>query len=193
MGAITFKQLEELFSRIDARLKNKINLFIIGGASAILGYNVTKATNDVDVDGDIDKELNTIFSEEAKKLKMDLYLSSRGGVFFPPEGYRSRLKFKDFQKSNLRVWYLDKYDLGISKIERGLEKDYEDIERVHAKSPFELDRLIHIFNEEYINVVATGNKREKMMNLLDLIGRLFGEAVIEASAKRIGFMKNLED
>ena len=192
MGAITVKQLEELFRRIDARLKKKINIFVIGGASAILGYNVTKATNDVDIEGSIDEELNTIFSEEAKKLKMDLYLSSRGGVFFPPDGYRSRLKFKDFPKNNLRVWYLDKYDLAISKIERGLEKDYEDIERVHAKSSFELDRLIHIFNDEYINVVATGNKREKMMNLLDLIGRLFGEVTIEDSAKKVGFNKNSE-
>ncbi len=193
MGAVTVEQLEELFSRIDARLKKKINLFIIGGASAILGYNVTKATNNVDIDGDIDEELNSIFSEEAKKLKMDLYLSSRGGVFFPPDGYRSRSKFKDFKKNNLRVWYLDKYDLAISKIERGLEKDYEDIERIHAKSPLELDRIIQIFNDEYINVVATGNRREKMMNILDLIGRLFGEYVIDASAKKIGFNKNSAD
>ncbi len=192
MGSITVQQLVKLFSRIDARLKKKINLFVIGGASAILGYNVTKATNDVDIEGNIDEELNTIFSEEAAKLKMDLYLSSRGGVFFPPDGYRSRSKFKDFPKNNLRVWYLDKYDLAVSKIERGLEKDYQDIERVHAKSAFELDRLIQIFNDEYINVVATGNKREKMMNLLDLIGRLFGEATIDGSAKKIGFNNNSE-
>jgi hypothetical protein len=190
MGSITFKQLEELFTRIDARLKKKINLFVIGGASAIIGYNVTKATNDVDIEGNIDEELNIIFLEEAKKLKMDLYLSSRGGVFFPPEGYRTRAKFKDFKKNNLRVWYLDKYDLAISKIERGLEKDYEDIERVNAKSPFELDRLIQIFNDEYINVIATGNKREKMMNLLDLIDRLFGDAALEAAAQKIGFKKS---
>ena len=177
----------ELFSRIDARLKKKINLYIIGGASAILGYNVTKATNDVDIEGVIDEELNKIFSEEAQKLKLDLYLSSRGRVFFPPDGYRSRAKFKDFSKNNLRVWYLDKYDLAISKIERGLEKDYEDIERIHKKSPFELDRMIQIFNDEYIRVVATGNKREKMMNLLDLIDRLFGDEFLEDSAKKIGF------
>lgn len=190
MGSVTVKQLEELFGRIDARLKKKINLFIIGGASAILGYNVTKATNDVDIEGNIDDELNKIFTEEAEKLKLELYLSSRGGVFFPPDGYRSRSKFKDFAKNNLRVWYLDKYDLAISKIERGLEKDYEDIERVHAKSPFELDQLIQIFNHEYINVVATGNKREKMMNLLDLIGRLFGDAAVDSSAQKIGFKEN---
>lgn len=110
-------------------------------------------------------------------------------MFFAPDGYKSRSKFKDFQKNNLRVWYLDKYDLAISKIERGLEKDYEDIERVHAKSPLELEPLIHIFNGEYINDVATGNKREKMMNLLDLISRLFGEAAIDTSAKKIGFHK----
>ncbi len=131
MENVTKSQLEELFSRVDARLKKQISLFIIGGASAILGHNVSKVTNDVDVDGDIDVELEKIFSEEVVKLNLNLYLSSKG-IFPPPDGYRSRSKFK---------------------IDRGYEKDYDDIKRVHVKSPFDRNVLIRIFNDEYINGV----------------------------------------
>lgn len=184
MENVTKSQLEELFSRVDARLRTQISLFIIGGASAILGYNVSKVTNDVD--GDIDFELGKIFAEEVEKLNLNLYLSSKG-VFFPPDGYRSRSKLKDFRKNKLRVWFLNQYDLAISKIDRGSEKDYDDIKRVHVKSPFDRTILIKIFNDEYINVVATGNKRDKMMNLIDLISNLFGDEFVEATKKEIGF------
>lgn len=186
MGKVSQAQLENLFAQVDSKLKKKIELYIIGGASAILGYNVTKVTNDVDIDGNIDSDLNRIFDEEAKKLGLDLYLSSKG-VFFPPDHYRSRAEFKNFPKNNLRVWYLNQYDLAISKIDRGLDKDYDDIKRVHEKSAFNRDKLIDIFNQEYINVVATGNLREKKMNLIDLIANLFGDNSVEATKIKIKF------
>jgi Nucleotidyltransferase of unknown function (DUF6036) len=189
MENVTKSQLNILFARVDARLNKKIDLFIIGGASAILGYNVSKVTNDVDVDGEIDSELSKIFSEEVKKLKLDLYLSSKG-VFYPPDDYRSRSRSIDFPKNKLRVWFLDQYDLAISKIDRGSEKDYDDIKRVHVKSPFKRKVLIKIFKDEYINVVATGNKREKMMNLLDLVSNLFGDKFVEETKEEIGFVNS---
>lgn len=110
MGKVSKTQLENLFLKIDSRLKKEIELYIIGGASAILGYDVTKVTNDVDVDGNIDPELKIIFDEEAKSLGLDLYLSSRG-VFFPPDDYRSRgfysapSKTSESRKVKIRVCY----------------------------------------------------------------------------------------
>ena len=186
MGTVTKSQLRNLFSRIDLRLKNKLDVYIIGGISAILGYNVTKETGDVDVDGKIDPEFDRIFAEEAQKLGMDLYLSSKG-VFYPPDGYRERCEFEDFPKKKLRIWYLGQYDLAISKIDRGIEKDFEDIKRVHSNYPFEYERLISIFNDEYIMVSAIGNLREKKMNLIDLVEMLFGEEWVPETKERIGF------
>lgn len=186
MGSLTKKQVEELFKNIDAKLQKQIDLFVIGGVSAVLGYNVTKITDDVDIDGKVDSELDTLFNQEAKKLNLDLYLSSKG-VFFPPEDYRSRAHFTDYPKNKLRVWFLNQYDLAISKIDRGLDKDYDDIKRVHEKSPFDRNQLINLFNDEYINVVATGNLREKKMNLIDLISNLFGDSAVEDTKKQIKF------
>ncbi len=186
MGTVSQKELKKLFKNIDAKLTAIIDIYIIGGASAILGYNVIKETNDVDLDGGIDSEFNRIFLAEAKKLKLDLHLSSKG-VFSPPENYRARMIEETFPKKKLRVWYLDQYDLAISKIDRGIEKDLEDLKRVHAKSPFEVSRLVEIFNSEYIKVSAIGNPREKMMTLLDLVSMLFDDDVRDQVKKDIGF------
>ena len=175
MGSLQRSDLETLFASIDAKLEKQINLFIIGGAAAILGYNVQKVTNDIDLETSIDQQFQELFKSEAQKLKLDVMLSFRGGVFYPPEGYRERMiEFKDFPNKKLRVYTLDKYDLAISKIDRGSQKDFDDIESIHSKSAFDLNELIKIFNDEYINVVATGNLREKKMNLLQLIEILFG-------------------
>ncbi len=84
------------------------------------------------------------------------------------------------------MWYLDQYDLAISKIDRGIEKDFEDIERIHKKAPYEIDKLVHIFNEEYIRTVAIGDSRFKKMNLVDLSARLFGEVAARVTAAKIG-------
>lgn len=186
MGAVSQNDLKRLFERIDSRLTRKTDLCIIGGASAILGYNIVKETNDVDLDGGVDPELEKLFHEEAKKLGLELSLSAKG-VFSPPDGYRERTKFYDFPNRRLRVWYLGQYDLAISKIDRGIQKDFDDILSVHRVSPYDLDKLIEIFNSEYIAVSAIGNPREKKMNLLDLAGSLFGQEAIDATKSKIRF------
>lgn len=184
MATVSKQQLRQLFTRVDGLLTQEMNIYLIGGAAAILGYNVTKETNDVDIEGTIPLDFKTAFASEAKALKLDLRLS-QVSVFSPPEGYRERAKFEDFPSRKLRIWYLDQYDLAISKIDRGIEKDFEDIERVHKQSPYERDQLIQIFNDEYIQTVAIGNPRTKKMNLIDLAIRLFGEEVAEDTAARI--------
>lgn len=186
MEPVKKEDLEGLFARVDARIDKKIDIFVIGGAAAIVGYGIQKFTQDVDLDNSVDPQLDEIFKSEARAMGFELYLSSKG-VFFPPDGYRSRMKFLDFPKRNLRVYYLDKYDLAISKIDRGIQKDMDDIVAVHEKSPFELEELINIFSKEYITVAAVGDPRGKMMNLLDVIFRLFGDEVMNVAKVKIGF------
>ncbi len=145
---------------------------------------MTKETNDIDVDGVIPVEFEKAFIEEAKALNLELHLSPVG-VFSPPEGYRERAKFEDFPRKKLRIWYLDQYDLAISKIDRGIEKDYADIARVHKKASYDRDRLIEIFNSEYINTVAIGDPRTKKMNFVDLAILLFGDEVAEDTISKV--------
>lgn len=186
MGTVTKSQIKSLFSKVDKRLSKSIDLYIIGGVSAILGYNVIKETNDVDVDGQIDSEFKAIFDEEVKAMGLDLYLSTKG-VFSPPDGYRQRCESEDFPNRKLTVWYLNQYDLAISKIDRGIGKDFEDISRVHKQQPYQYEKLIQIFNDEYINISAIGNPIEKKMNMVDLVERLFGASFVEDAKLKLGF------
>lgn len=186
MGTVTKQQLRDLFERVDQHLKKTVNIYLIGGAAAILGYNVAKETNDIDVDGTIDLDFKKIFDEEVRSLGLDLYLSSKG-VFSPPDGYRERYEFEDFPQKRLRVWYLNQYDLAISKIDRGIGKDFEDIQQVHKKKPFEYEKLLQIFNDEYIHISSIGSPREKIMNLIDLVDLLFGPELVEDAKRKTGF------
>ena len=186
MEEIKRKDLEILFSKIDERLDRAIDIFVIGGVSAIVGYDIAKTTEDVDLDSPIEPNFNSIFEQEAKGLGLDLYLSNKG-IFYPPDGYRERMEFLDFPNKKLRVFYLNQYDLAISKIDRGFQKDMDDIKAVHKKSPYQCQELIRIFNDEYIHVSAIGDPRTKKMSLLLLILELFGKAVMEESKAKIGF------
>lgn len=186
MAALTKDSLENLFAKIDSKLDINVDLYIIGGAAAILGYNIVKQTDDVDLDGAVSESFHKIFAEVAADVGVDVNLSSRG-VFFPPDGYRERMSHFIYPKKKLRVWSLNQYDLAISKASRGLGKDFDDIQKIHHVSPFNYAILVSIFNTEFINVVAVGNRREQKMNFLDLIQKLFGDAKFEEAKKDIQF------
>lgn len=186
MATITKEQLEKLFRKVDEKLERSVDLYVIGGAAAILGYNVVKETEDVDLDSGVDGEFHEIFRQAAHETGTDVELSHRG-IFTPPEGYRDRMKFLDYPHRKLRVWTLDKYDLALSKIARGFGKDYEDIIRVHKASPLDYEALLRIFKTEFVNVAVIGDQRVVMMNFLDLVDKLFGDMKMEETKTKIGF------
>ncbi len=103
MAQLSKIELETLFTKVDEKLKHPVDLFVIGGASAILGYNVTKQTNDVDLDGKVNKEVHKLFAEVATAQGLNIHLSEVG-VFAPPDGYRARMVRHDFKNKKLRVW-----------------------------------------------------------------------------------------
>ncbi|HEY8269880.1 MAG TPA: DUF6036 family nucleotidyltransferase [Pseudobdellovibrionaceae bacterium] len=180
MATVTKESLETLFRNIDSKLEYTVDIYIIGGASAILGYNIVKQTDDVDLDGTAEPHFQKLFNEASHETGTDLVLSSKG-VFTPPDGYRERMHFKDFPRRKLRIWFLDKDDFAISKISRGFGKDYEDISKVHEQAPYEYASLMNIFMTEFIGIATIGNEKETKMNFLDLVEKLFGsERMIEA-------------
>lgn len=105
-------------------------MYVIGGAAAVLGYNIVKQTDDVDLDGGVSDNFHKIFDEAAADTGVDVSLSYRE-VFFPPDGYRERMSHFTYLKKKLRIWSLNQYDLAISKASRGLGKDFDDIQKIH--------------------------------------------------------------
>lgn len=69
---------------------------------------------------------------------------------------------------------MEKHDFSISKLARGLDKDFNDIQALHAKSPLNLHNLIDIFFDEFLYTVATGRKENHIISLKAVIERVWG-------------------
>ena len=75
---------------------------------------------------------------------------------------------------------MEKHDFAVSKIARGFSKDTEDIQRVHANSPLDLNYLIQIFFDEFLWVNSTGEKTDHVISLKLTIEDVFGKEALNS-------------
>ena len=81
-----------------------------------------------------------------KKYKISLHYV---GVAHVPENYKGRLT-EIFPKTfrNLRLFALDPYDLALSKLERNIQRDRDDVKHLARTIPFDLDILKQRYQSE---------------------------------------------
>jgi len=94
-----------------------------------------------------------------------------------PEGYESRLT-EIFPKTfkHLRLFALDPYDLALSKLERNIQRDRDDVLHLARIVPFDLEVLKERYQKE-LRYQMGNAKRE------DLTLRLWIEAIEEERSK----------
>ena len=112
-----------------------------------------------------------------KKFGYDLKLN-KTQVFEPPEEFEDRFIESDISTDKIKVYYMEKHDFAISKIARGLTKDFDDVLNVHKEFPLNVDQLISVFFKEYLFTVAIGSLTDKVISLKQLIEELFGAEVL---------------
>ena len=80
--------------------------------------------------------------------KYKVYLD-RVGVAKVPENYESRLT-EIFPKTfeHLRLFALDPYDLALSKLERNIQRDRDDVKHLARTVPLDLEVLKERYQEE---------------------------------------------
>ena len=71
------------------------------------------------------------------------------GVAHVPENYEDRLT-EIFPNTfeHLCLCALDPYDLALSKLERNIQRDRDDVKHLAARLPFDLETLIERYNKE---------------------------------------------
>jgi len=108
--------------------------------------------------------------------KYKIYLD-RVGAAKVPENYEERLT-EIFPKvfRHLRLFALDPYDLALSKLERNIERDRDDVKHLAKIIPFDLDALKDRYQKELR--WQLGNPERK-----DLTLRLWIEAIEEERKK----------
>lgn len=174
MGSIGKTEIQKIISEIDKNINFKFEIYLVGSVSSIIGYDLEKKTFDADTYNSLKNEVKEEWTKACIKLGIDLELTQTT-VFTPPDGFENRYTLSDISTTKIKIYFMEKHDYAISKIARGVSKDYDDVLSLHRKSPLNLKNLINLFFEEYLFTVAIGSLTAQIINLKELIENLFGE------------------
>ncbi|SPF38470.1 conserved hypothetical protein [Candidatus Sulfopaludibacter sp. SbA4] len=122
------------FAEVDAHLRENVHLHCCGGFVMTQLYGVPRTTSDVDFLGavpDVRREITEIAGKgSALHQKYRVYLDAVT-VATPPESYEERL-LPMFPGAwvHLRLDALEAHDLALSKLERNMELDRQDVQHL---------------------------------------------------------------
>ena len=167
-------------NELDRIAGSTVRLDCIGGFVVTMLYGLTRPTADVDVLEIAPLSAADAFSKVAMLggplfQKYGVYLD-RVTVAQPPYEYETRLQEmfpRTFQ--NLCLMALDPYDLALTKLERNIERDRNDVRYLARIVPFELNLLRERYQKE-LRPYLGNPKRE------DLTLKLWIEAIEEDRA-----------
>jgi Nucleotidyltransferase of unknown function (DUF6036) len=157
---------------IDRNLKEKVAIMIIGGAAAILKYDLPNSTSDIDVYIGLTPEITRAADAAQKETGYAVEVNQRArGVADFPENYDRRIiQLKTKWSTKLTIAVPEKYDLCLSKIARGDERDLAMVQEIHSRHPLSQKTLIERFEKEMVFL----DPRKAQLNMLLAIKRLYG-------------------
>lgn len=121
-------------------------MYLTGGATAVLeGWRDSTVDIDVRFEPGSDEPLRRI-AELKEEMAVNVELASP--LDFLPElpGWRERSRFR-FREGNLEVFDFDLYSQALSKLERGLELDRQDVESMVKGGDLDPGKLLELFEE----------------------------------------------
>ena len=138
---------------LDAAAREEVRLDCMGGFVVTTVYGFSRPTGDLDVleiaprdAGRAMLELGMRGSALHKKYK--IYLD-QVGVAHVPEDYEDRLtKIFPGTFQHLRLLALDPYDLALSKLERNIQRDRDDVLHLARTVPLDLEVLKDRYQKE---------------------------------------------
>ena len=137
-------------NEIDAVLEQETHFHCLGGFVIAMLYNLKRETSDLDFISCIPRENDLRFYElagESSKLykKYGVYLDPVK-IATVPDNYEDRLiEMFPGELNYLKLFALDPYDLALSKLERNLQHDREDMLYLAQNVPLDLE----IFKQRY--------------------------------------------
>lgn len=143
MESVTSQALIIFFQRLGEQFPHPAKLYLLGGSALIL-MGSPRATLDVDYTVELDEqyraEFDAVLSNLAAELDLDLERVPIAEFIPLPPQANQRCKFLG-RYSGLEVFIFDLYSIALSKIARGFEADFEDVEFMLRKGWIEIERL----------------------------------------------------
>lgn len=139
---------------LDSAVKEQVRLDCMGGFVVTMVYGFSRPTGDLDVfeiaPGEAGKPMLELGMQGGPlHRKYKIYLD-RVGVAQVPENYEDRLReiFPGVFK-HLRLMAFDPYDLALSKLERNIQRDRDDVLHLARAVPFDLEVLKERYQKEF--------------------------------------------
>ena len=158
------------FAAIDAQAEEEIELHCLGGFVVTLVYDLPRATADVDVITITPTKTRARLLELAGK---NSELHQRYGVYLDlvaivtlPEDYEERVTeiFAGTFK-HLRLYALDPYDIALTKLERNIQRDRDDVKYLARKIPLDLNVLKERYEKELRVYLGNPDREDNTLRL----------------------------
>lgn len=155
---------------IDKLCTEPIDLHCFGGFVVTNLYGISRSTNDLDVLSitprtHLDKLLSIAGRNSSLHRTYGVYLEFVR-IMTLPENYEQRLTeifSSDFR--NLKLLALDPYDLCLSKLERNIARDREDVLHLARSNEIDLAILKERYYEEMRPYLGDPGREDKTLNL----------------------------
>jgi hypothetical protein len=182
-------ELRAFLKAVDANLDRSAKMLIIGGAAASLRYGATRKTQDIDTWGGFVRAVENAVEKAREATGLDVPVAP-AGVAEAPYHFEDRLvSLSGFRHLIVRV--PDRYDLALMKATRGYQHDFDVIQEMHKRRPFQFAKLRNRFDTEMTHVTAkVGGQKELRDNFVALVERLFGRK--KADEARVPKAKKLD-
>lgn len=178
MRKFTTTQCEDFLRRIDAELKVRCSIVLIGDGAVALKYEGKHTTTDLDLwSVRVHRGKEEAFWEavdRARAAAAEPVPIQRATIAEPPYSFEDRLLPVAVDGlRRLEVLVPEAHDLVLMKIARGEAHDLDAVEDIHRASPLNVATLVERYRETVPQVM--GSKAMHRLNFLAAIARLFGD------------------
>jgi len=144
MNSVSRQNIQEFLERLGNRYSKQTKLYLLGGSALIL-LGSSRDTLDIDYVGDdIQKDdFQIIIEEIAGELELETEPVPIDRFIPLPEGSEQR-RIRIGQFGNVDVYVTDPYTIALSKLDRGIDADLEDIVFLIQRNHINLKELERI-------------------------------------------------
>ena len=171
-------EVTRFLEAIDGNLDGPFRLIIIGGSALAIGYSVDVATKDIDALDSAVIRIEAAAELARRETGLAIPLGPTG-VWEMPYNFEDRLQRVLPHLTKLEVQVPEAHDLALSKLMRGNENDFLQIEELHRRRSLDMNVLIERHELETDHIASARARRELHRNLLETIERLWGEMALE--------------
>jgi uncharacterized nucleotidyltransferase DUF6036 len=125
------EQLLAFLRIVDKHLESSATIVIVGGSAAAF-HSATSTTNDIDTYEAVEPDLEQAVAKAVAETGFQIAVN-HASVAQVPYNHEDRLEPQLTELERLKVFVLERHDLVLSKVIRGTEHDYQQIQEVHAQ------------------------------------------------------------